>query len=75
MIDRNEFETWHKAQEIEYASRSIPRKHGSSVLERLRFIVLLTNSFRVTLGLNTIYEGNSFQEAQAAYNELSNRGN
>ena len=68
-IDRKEFEIWKMDVELEYASRSIPRKPGSSTLDRLKFITTLNGGYKVTLGSKTLYEGGSFDEASCIYNE------
>jgi hypothetical protein len=62
---RASFERWAGENFIEYERQSVQRGNGETC--RLVFGMFILGPFRVTIGYKTLYEGESFSLAHAAY--------
>lgn len=68
-IELTQFEEWARTTEIEYAAESVTRKSNPAYRDRLRFLVVASGGFKVTLGNKTLYQGDCFDYAATAYHE------
>jgi hypothetical protein len=71
IIKKKQFDMWASEKFIEYASESVSRKGNGVYLDRLRFMVRLSGGYKVTLGDQNIYDGDSFMEAANAYHRTA----
>lgn len=67
LIVKSEFEDWGKNKLIEYASKSIESASRQGIMHRLIFGVYVGGGYKVTLGSETMYEGDSFTAAEEAF--------
>ncbi|WP_019023042.1 MULTISPECIES: hypothetical protein [unclassified Thioalkalivibrio] len=64
-IDREDFFRWVEKQRLVYASCMVTR---GSFRKPLEFVTNVgANDFEIRLGEKVVYEGDSFEEARAAY--------
>ena len=68
-IEKEEYEKWATDKAVDYASTTV--KGPGGLAYRLVFYVLLSGTYRVTRGLDALYEGPSFSAAAAAFNEAA----